>query len=88
MQTCKYGTGLCSLGSIRISQGEELIDVVRLEEPSLFGIFQNTIGQKLFEDLPDLQRIKHRIRYLSVTCYFTPAGKPDRLSPQSSLADG
>lgn len=53
MQTSKYGTGLCSLSSIRVGQGEELIDVVRLEEASLFGVLQNAVGQKLFEDLPE-----------------------------------
>lgn len=57
-QTRKYGTGLRSLSSIGVSQSEELIDVIRLEEPPLFGIFQNTIGQKLFEDLPEIQQTK------------------------------
>lgn len=75
LQTCKYGTGLCSLSSIRVSQGEELINVVRLEEASLFGIFQNTIGQKLFEDLPDLQQIKNRIRPVC-NLLFYPSRQP------------
>lgn len=58
LHTCKYSAGLCSLCSIGVRQGEEFIDVVRLKEPSLFWIFQNAIGQKLFEDLPELQQIK------------------------------
>lgn len=87
-QTCKYGTGLCSLTSIRVGQGEELVNVVRLEEASLFGVLQNTIGQKLFEDLPELQQIQYRIRHFCVIQHFTSAGNPNPLSPQSSLADG
>lgn len=62
MQTCKYGTGLCSLSSIGVSQSEELINVIRLEEPSLFGVLQNAVGQKLFEDLPELQNTELDMR--------------------------
>lgn len=52
-QTCKYSAGLCSLFTIGVRQGEEFIHVVGLKEASLFGVFQNPIGEKLFEDLPE-----------------------------------
>lgn len=56
--TCEDGAGLCSLSPIRVRQGKQFVDVVRLKEPPLFGILQNAISQELFEDLPDMWQIK------------------------------
>lgn len=94
LHTCKNGTGFCSLSPIRVRQSEEFIYVVRFEKASLFGVLQDTIGQKLFENLPKLQTArqnrqrKYSIIFLVVICYSAFAGNHVPLSPQSSLADG
>ena len=53
MLTCKYGAGLRSLVAVGVGQGEELVDVVGLEEAPLLRVLQDAVGQKLFEDLPE-----------------------------------
>lgn len=46
----KYGAGLRTL-IILTAKGEQLKDVIGLEETTLLGVLQNTIGQELLEYL-------------------------------------
>ena len=65
--TCKYGAGLRSLVAVGVGQREELVDVVGLEEAPLLGVLQDTVGQKLFEDLPERNQQQKRSHYIPST---------------------
>lgn len=72
--TCKYRTGFCSLRTVRIAQCEKFINVIRFEKASLFRIFQHSIGEKLFEDLPveNIQKCPISFFLISFTIHPSP----------------
>ena len=49
----KDGTGLCRSFEVIFAESEQVIEIVALEKSPLFGVFQNTVGQELLEDLPE-----------------------------------
>ena len=50
--SCKDGGGLCIALLCCFGQGEQLVEIVRLEEPPLLWIFQHSVDEELFVDLP------------------------------------
>lgn len=51
INTCKYCTGLSSLGAVRTGKGEELVNVIGLEKTPLLWILEHPVCEKLLEDL-------------------------------------
>lgn len=51
INTCKYCTGLSSLGAVRTGKGEELVNVIGLEKTPLLWILEHSVCEKLLEDL-------------------------------------
>ena len=48
----KDGTSLGAHADVISTEGEELVEIVRLEEASLLGVLQHPVGEELLEDLP------------------------------------
>lgn len=71
INTCKYCTGLGSLGAVRIAKCEELVNVIGLEKTALLWILEHSICEKLLEDLSTELDKKSTVRFFFAISYNT-----------------